>query len=127
MKMWRTQLGLWRVAKKKGIELIDITAKSGDSTFAPDWSTVDKYKKSKKTVDDIAVFVVRYYEKLTATLRIDESKFRELLAKDEVVVACYCKQCDEFCHTQVFVEACEKLCKKWNIPFEYAGILDKEK
>lgn len=116
----------WRVAKAKGITLVDITAKSGDEFFSPDWSAVDRYKKSKKTVDDIAVYIVRYYEKLNRGMKDNEEHFKKFLEMEEVAVACYCNQNDkDYCHTQTFVEACEKLCKRYKIPFKYMGIVKK--
>lgn len=125
MKLWRVQLGKWRKAKELEIPLLDITVKSGEVIFAPSWGDVKKYKASKKTVDDIAVYVVKYYEKLNFTMANEEVRFKEVLNMDKVAIACYCKQTpDIYCHLETFEEACRFACKKLGIEYEYMGILE---
>ena len=45
LEYWTLQMGKWRLAKSRNIEVIDITAKSGIAAFAPDFALVMQYKQ----------------------------------------------------------------------------------
>ncbi len=122
MKLHTIQLGKWRTAKKKGIELIDVTLKSGDTRFSPDKETLYSYKGSKQIVDDQAVYCVRFRELMNKSYRENPEAWEEMCRKEEVAIACYCKA-GAFCHRVILVEYFEKVCKKLGIEFEYMGEL----
>ena len=122
MKLHTIQLAKWRVAKKKGIELVDVTLKSGDKTFAPDADTLYGYKNSNKTVDDVAVYCVKFRDLMNLSYRKNPEAWEALCRKEEVAIACYCRA-GNFCHRTILVEYLEKVCKKLGIPFEYMGEL----
>lgn len=114
----------WRKAKAMGVPLLDTTAKGGVCKFSPDWDFLRVYQASNKTVDDKAVYCVKYYEKLNMVYRTEPDAFLDICKMESVAIACYCQQDDSvFCHLEVLVGCFEKLCEKHGISYEYMGFI----
>lgn len=124
MDLYRIQLGKHRLATKRKIPIVDTTAKNSVSRLAPEWDIVIDYKNSKKTVDDIAVYSVRYLEQLNMLWRVDKKSFLDIVNQEQVAIACMCAQDEKaFCHLEILVECLEKVCEFEKIPFNYKGII----
>lgn len=92
-----------------GPDRLDITAKTGarsrlglvvGSTFAPTWDLVMGYKQGRVTQEE---YIARYTELMRESYRRYRSQWEELLARDRVVLVCYCPE-GNFCHRQVLAE-----------------------
>ena len=123
MKLHTVQLAKWRKVKERGIELFDVTHKSGNRTFAPNPDFLYAYKRGEITWDE---YRERFIAHMRDTLRFDRLSWKLLAEKEEVAIACYCRECVDdvcgvYCHRFILCELLEKLCKKENISFEYMG------
>ncbi len=125
MKAYTISLSKHRVAKGKGIPLVDITVKSGIKEFAPDWDFLMEYKKSNQDAEAQAIYTEKYYAKLNRVWREKPQLFLSLFEKypDEVAYACYCPEHACFCHRFLFVKGLAKMAGKLNLPFEDGGEL----
>ena len=86
------------VAKKLGLDkdsrYLDITVKSGDKAFAPNWTMVMGSKQCKISDDE---YTRQYTELMRQSYTQNRQRWDEVLNLDEVILACYCKA-DSFCH-----------------------------
>lgn len=124
MKAYTISLSKHRVAKGKGIPLVDITVKSGIKEFAPDWDFLMEYKKSNQDAEAQAVYTRKYYAKLNTVWQHKPELFLKLFEEyDEVAFACYCPENACFCHRFLFVDGLEKMAIKLTLPFERGGEL----
>lgn len=125
MELYTGQMncGKW-VPSQLGIPVLDVTVKSGDTTFAPDWETLMNYKRSPKTAIDEAEYTERFLQGLRDSFRSNPERWREILSMDSLCILCYCRK-GKFCHRLILVDVFEKQCKHWNIPFVYKGELSK--
>ena len=89
-----------QIAVAKRLELIkdprclDITVKSGDKAFAPTWKMVMGSKEGRITQEE---YTRQYYDLMRKSYRQNRERWDEILAADEVILACYCRA-DSFCH-----------------------------
>ncbi|MNP89187.1 hypothetical protein D3C85_15910 [compost metagenome] len=90
----------WRKAKELGIELFDITVKSGFEPFAPYKDVLYAYKRGE--VDDDQYTEI-YLKKLREHFRASPEDFEDFLKREgKFAVACYCKA-GKFCHRHIFI------------------------
>ena len=89
-----------QIAVAKSLELIkdsrylDITVKSGDKTFAPTWKMVMGTREGKISQEK---YTRQYYDLMRQSYRQNRKRWDEILAMDEIILACYCRA-DSFCH-----------------------------
>lgn len=107
-------------AKKLGIAYHDITAKSGDSVFAPTWKMVNDYKRG---IISKYEYTEQYLCLMRESFKLNKDYWLEFLNRDYVVLACYCKK-DEFCHRYLLLGILKKLCEFYKIEFTYLGELN---
>lgn len=106
------------IRKLRGVEdYLDITVKSGDLRLAPTWNMVKGIKNGTMTKNE---YTWQYYELIEKSIEDDKEFWLELIKRDELIVACYCKAF-KFCHRYLLVSVFEKLCKDNNVPFVYIG------
>ena len=117
MKIWTIQLSKWRLAKKAGIEIMNITAKSGEQCFAPDFHAVLEYKQGIVTE---SAYTERYIERMRESFRRDLQKWEALKEKRNVAYACYCRE-NEFCHRHIFVGLLTRYLDKEQIAYKLQG------
>lgn len=123
MIAYTLQLAKWRIAKAKGIPVIDITVKSGILLFAPSWDFLMTYKNSEKGPADEAAYTAAYIAKLNKGYRDYPQTFHDLFSShEEVAFMCYCSE-GVFCHRHLFVKALGQMATKLILPFEYRGEL----
>ena len=122
MKLWTVQMAQWRLAKERGIPLIDSTVKSGKPWLAPLWDMVMGHKNG--TLSNEA-YTTQYNAMMLKSMRDNPQEWSELIAMDEVAIACYC-QAGCFCHRRLLVPLIGAFCIGNKIPFEYLGELIKE-
>jgi len=101
MNLYTIAIPQWRKAKAEGIELFDITVKSGFEPFAPYKDVLYAYKRGEVTDDQ---YTEIYLTKLTERLRAVPEDFQGFLERPgPIAVACYCKA-GKFCHRHLFVD-----------------------
>lgn len=101
-------------------DYIDVTIKSASgigSYFAPTWGLVSSYKQGNITPEQ---YKQVYLAKLRSLYRKHKQVFIDLLKRDEVILACYCRP-GTFCHRKVLVEVLLAVAKANGISAEYAG------
>ncbi len=79
-----------------GFDRVDVTRKAG-SPFAPSWALL---RAAKAIPDKLAAwdfYVPRYQAEMRRSWRTHKSAWLELLARDRVVLCCYCAQ-PAVCH-----------------------------
>jgi uncharacterized protein YeaO (DUF488 family) len=89
----------------RGEDRWDITVKTGSKLFAPSWKIVMNYKNGKITEQE---YTVAYYEIMKASSRDHRSEWTSLLAKDRIVLCCYCPA-GVFCHRLLLAKLLAKL------------------
>lgn len=93
-------------------DLLDVTAKSGDRTFAPTWALLKPYldarDRGELTDERWAEYVASYTLEMRASYRVRRFTWDALLARPRVVLACYCTDPDR-CHRRVLAEILAKL------------------
>jgi uncharacterized protein YeaO (DUF488 family) len=99
LQLWTMQIGQWRRARDQGIQMLDITVKSGLHVFAPEPSVLWAYKRGETSWDE---YVVAFEAKMRQSI-IDYPKHWDTFAKKErVALACYCAA-GENCHRHLLV------------------------
>lgn len=88
-----------------GPDRFDITVKSGERAFAPTWNMVMGHKKGAIDADE---YVSMYHELMRGTYRNERGKWTELMARDRVVLVCFCPP-HAFCHRLLLADILVKL------------------
>lgn len=123
IELWTIQLAQWRKAKALGIELIDITVRSGTPVFAPSWEMVRKVKGANDGNKEAeAIYTKEYLELMRKSWRTNRSEWLSLLSKPKVAIACFCSD-GTFCHRYLLVEYLRLAAVKLDIEFTYMGEL----
>ena len=117
MRVWTMALPNWRKAKEVGIVYLDITVKTGDTTFSPTWDLLNRYKQG---IVDNRGYAEEYMTLMRNSFRTNRSRWNEVLAMDEVVLACYCKA-GAFCHRRLLANIFERQCDGTGLEFRYFG------
>lgn len=102
----------------QGEDKFDITVKTGDLDFAPNWDMVWGHKTRK--LSDVK-YIEMYTELMNQSYKRFPHKWENLLSRDRVTLVCYCKK-GKFCHRKL-------LAKLIHINFpetEYIGELDQK-
>lgn len=84
----------------QGENALDITVKSGDKTFAPTWDMVYYLKEDRLSWEQ---YEEMYHYRMKDSYKASKEKWKEILAMDEVVLVCYCKD-DKYCHRRLLRE-----------------------
>lgn len=119
MELYTIQMGKWRLAKTRGIELVDITAKGGTSPFAPSKDLVNRYHYANLSCDD---YQVEYLQQMRKSVVAHNAEWNSFIQKESAAIACYC-QPGAFCHRVLLVEFLQKYAAAKGVPFSYKGEL----
>ena len=84
---------------------LDTTVKSGDKTFAPTWKMVMGHKEGGLSDQD---YTDQYYAMMRESYRQNRQRWDEILAMNEVILACYCSA-ETFCHRYLLKDILVKL------------------
>ena len=122
MEMYTIQLASWREARRLGIPMVDITAKSGDETFAPEWDALRDFKMGLMSESE---YERRYRDHMLTTFRLYRPEWENFLSRELVAVACYCGA-GTFCHRHIFKDLVKTIHEKRKLPFVYGGEITKE-
>ncbi len=91
---------------------LDVTVKSGDRTFAPSWALLTPYLAirdlGRLTDEHWQEYVAAYTLEMRTSYRIARSRWDALLARDHVVLVCYCTDAER-CHRRVLAGILAKL------------------
>lgn len=119
MRVWTTQIrNIDRASKSvPNVVFYDVTQKSGDKMFAPEWKMVMAYKQGRiswKTFSD-------YYETLIRRRFEDNPEyFIDFCLEGRYILTCYCKSKTN-CHRHLLVKLLKEFCVTRGIHFEYRG------
>lgn len=108
-QVWTIQLGRWRLAKELGIELVDITVKSGvyrdgTSVFGPREDYLWLYKKGQMSDEE---YTRLYKARMAISQRKYPEEWERLALLPKAAYACYCAA-GKFCHRHDFVTVLEE-------------------
>lgn len=120
MELYTSSLYNRSVVEAQGLELMDVTIKTGAGWLAPDWGFLREYLDSDKGVEAEVRYTKQYLEKMRESFRRYPSRWRGLLSKDRLCIGCYCHP-GKFCHRLILVDLLGKVAKQWDIPFHYQG------
>lgn len=109
--IYTVQISNARSAHMEDIPVLDITVKSGDSTFAPTWEMVLKYKAGEMSE---AEYMEHYQRLMRVSQDLYDQRWKEVLAYDTIALACYCRP-GNFCHRQILKDL---IVEKWCIEGE---------
>lgn len=79
---------------------LDITVRSGNTAFAPTWDMVMGHKAGRITDKQ---YIEQYYKMMRHSYRANREDWNAVLAKDEVLLACYCPA-GKFCHRHILAQ-----------------------
>jgi len=117
IKVWTIQMGSWRLAVERKIIMLDVTAKSGNSAFAPDYSAVMDYKNGKMTEEQ---YTTLYLTRMRQSFKQAFLEWEKLKEYTEVAIACYCKP-NTFCHRYIFVDLMKKYLEREGFVVQLCG------
>ena len=123
IEIYTIQIGQWRLLSNTGITMMDITAKSGWKSFAPDYGLVMEYKKGLVSEEE---YTKLYIERLKYIQDRMDADWEELKRSKKIAFACYCKAGD-FCHRHIFKQCAEDYLVEQGFEVEQKGELTKEK
>jgi hypothetical protein len=120
MEIYTSQLSNWRRIKAFGIDIVDITAKSGLHWFAPEYQHVMEYKNGLLTETE---YTDLYIAKMRQSFIQYKANWILLKNKPDVAYVCYCSPPPTFCHRHIFVDLLSKYLTKEGVPHVLKGEL----
>jgi len=118
MDVYTIAIPQWRKARDRGIELFDITVKSGFEPFAPYKDVLYAYKRGEVTDDQ---YTEIYLKKLTERFREAPEDFQGFLERTgPLAVACYCTA-GKFCHRHLFIRYMRQIADDNGYHLNYKG------
>lgn len=102
-----------RIGSYRGPDAYDITAKSGDKTFAPTWQLVLAWKQGEITWDQ---YHKQYRALMIDSYRQNTKAWDEMLRKGTLTLTCYCTTDEQrHCHRYLLAEFLTTLAEKAGI------------
>lgn len=99
LQLWTMQLGHWRLARDRDIQVLDITVKSGLHVFAPEPAVLWAYKRGETSWGE---YVLRFNEKMARSQTEYPKHWETFARKERVALACYCAK-GQNCHRHLLV------------------------
>ena len=112
----------WRIAKARGIFLLDTTAMTGHPPFAPEFEYVRMYKRGELSEE---AYTQLYKERMAYSQIRYPNYWDNIEKKGVLALACYCKA-GAFCHRILLVDLIIDYYKKKDIEVKYMGEITKE-
>lgn len=104
IEIFTGQMGKRHAAAKIGLPVLDITAMSGNTVFAPDWKILKQYKQglvSNGRYTDV------YREKMYASMESHPEEWEKLAGYKRVLALCYCAP-GKYCHRHVWLDVVQE-------------------
>jgi hypothetical protein len=120
MQVYTVQLAQWRQVPED-VKLLDTTARTGTSPFAPDWSIVKGIKNGSLTEGQ---YTNKYYGMLSLLLIKQPEVYEEVFQHDKVAIACMCPE-GKFCHRLLLKNFLLSLGKATGKEIKFAGEIRK--
>jgi uncharacterized protein YeaO (DUF488 family) len=98
--IYTIQISNVRAAHLAEVPVLDVTVKSGDRTFAPDWDMVMQYKSGHLTESE---YTTHYRRLMLISQTLNRTRWREVLNYTSIALACYCRP-GNFCHRVLLKE-----------------------
>ncbi len=117
ISIWTVQLSQWRVVKEQKIALLNITAKSGERSFAPFFGDVMKYKNGEMEEEE---YTEIYLARMARSQKLFPDKWEMLKEEPRVALACYCRA-NVFCHRHLFAPLMQKYLEEANFTVTQKG------
>ena len=117
IEVYTAQMAQWRKVKSLGIELTDITIKSGITAFAPAFTDVMAYKRGDLSQEK---YTEIYLDRMKRSQQMYPEKWDALVDKPKAAYMCYCSPWG-FCHRFLFVDLVKEYMTKKDIEVIYKG------
>jgi hypothetical protein len=118
--LFTVQLSKWRLVRELGVTLLDITAKSGVTAFAPLFDDVMAYKRGALSEEE---YTRRYLGRMRHSRRDQPKEWERVKTlSDKIALACYCKA-GAFCHRHLFMDLIGDYLKDAHFEVKHAGEL----
>lgn len=118
--IYTIQLGYAYIARDHGLEVVDITVKSGIQAFAPTWEMVWDWKNGQLTKDEHTQL---YLDILRGTWKTHWSDWEYLIHANQIALGCYCRP-GKFCHRHILADTLSKVREKYSIESKNYGEID---
>lgn len=96
---------------------LDITVKSGDSTFSPSWDIVMDLKNGNISWEQ---YKDKYTQMMRKSYKENNNRWLEVLNKDELTLLCYCTDFNR-CHRSLLAKMLVKVAKTKGMKVDYLG------
>lgn len=117
IKLYTIQLANWRLAKERGIPLLDTTVKSGNTAFSPTWSMLENYRTGDK---DWGVYTAAFERHMQVSEIINYAEWDALTKYKSVALACYCAP-GKNCHRRLLIPRVLRFLNERGLQAEYLG------
>lgn len=117
LDLYTIQMGKWRDLKDTGIQLVDVTLKSGNRAFSPDVNLLRDYKSG--VINDVE-YTERFDKLMLESLIVNRPEWLGLLTKGRIALACYCGK-EHFCHRNLLSGYIKDLGVSMNVTVNLKG------
>lgn len=121
LELYTVQIARWRLAKEKGISLIDTTVKSshksGYGFLAPSWDIVMGIKRGEISESE---YTTAYLGMLEVSQVQHPEKWETLLTLPNIAFACFCSS-NVFCHRHLLYNYFQDYAKKHGVELKLCG------
>lgn len=116
INLYTIQLSKRRLLEGRDIELLDITVKSGDKLFAPEWEWV---MASKRDPTFENTYVDLYRAKMRESYKANKQHWLDSMSSD-IALGCYCPS-GGFCHRHLLATYFKAVAEKHGINIILSG------
>lgn len=100
MEVWTARIST------KDPDRFDITRKSGDPVFAPSWALLGPLIQSRReghhqSDPEWKQYAATYLKEMAKSRRLNPAAWEALLARQRVVLVCYCSVNPKRCHRRI--------------------------
>jgi uncharacterized protein YeaO (DUF488 family) len=101
----------------KDPDAVDVTRKTGNPVFAPSWKILKPILAHRRIGQEVSneewkEYARRYFEEMRVSSRENPVAWKELMARERVVLTCYCVEPTR-CHRTLLGRLLEKLGAKF--------------
>lgn len=121
MDVYTIQMAKHRLLKDTGIELLDITVKSGVLIFAPSWEILNAYRSAGSSDSAWVVYKKDFYNKMRNSYKQNKTIWHRWIQNDKpIALACYCGA-GKNCHRHLILDIWLKIAEKQGFELNYKG------
>lgn len=117
ISIYTAQMSQWRLLKKMGVTLLDVTIKTGVKAFAPRWEDLMAYKNKEMGEEE---YTRIYLARMKKSKQLFPEAWNALKDNPSIGVMCYCKP-NQFCHRHLFKQLAKDYLEEEGITVELKG------